>query len=172
MGLIKKVKDESRNKKNKVIINNLLKYNKKCKKGFLELNKKKRLKFNNYDKRKYYTNIMKVNSFLKKNVNNIHGPNKTTFEQNPNCYFDYDPNICKDYKETGFCGYGNSCKFLHDRTDYKTGWQIESEWKDKKRKEIDRLTTRLNSGSNSDYEIIEKEQIPISCYICRESFKD
>ncbi|XP_025266271.1 RING finger protein 113A-like [Camponotus floridanus] len=38
---------------------------------------------------------------------------------------DYQPNICKDYKETGICGFGNSCKFLHDRADYKLSWQLE-----------------------------------------------
>jgi hypothetical protein len=45
--------------------------------------------------------------------------------------FDYQPDICKDYKETGFCGYGDNCKFLHDRGDYKSGWQMEREWEDK-----------------------------------------
>lgn len=44
------------------------------------------------------------------------------------CQFDYQPNICKDYKETGYCGYGDSCKFLHDRGDYKSGWQLDREW--------------------------------------------
>jgi hypothetical protein len=39
--------------------------------------------------------------------------------------FDYQPDICKDYKETGFCSYGDSCKFLHDRGDYKSGWELE-----------------------------------------------
>ena len=38
---------------------------------------------------------------------------------------DYQPDICKDYKETGFCSYGDSCKFLHDRGDYKSGWELE-----------------------------------------------
>lgn len=33
--------------------------------------------------------------------------------------WDYQPDVCKDYKETGFCGFGLSCKFLHDRSDYK-----------------------------------------------------
>ncbi|XP_067607858.1 E3 ubiquitin-protein ligase RNF113A-like [Pseudorca crassidens] len=41
--------------------------------------------------------------------------------------WDYQPDVCKDYKETGFCGFGDSCKFLHDRSDYKHGWQIERE---------------------------------------------
>jgi hypothetical protein len=40
---------------------------------------------------------------------------------------DHDPCICKDYKETGFCGFGDSCKFIHDRGDYKLGWMIERE---------------------------------------------
>ncbi|RLN68072.1 hypothetical protein BBJ28_00001164, partial [Nothophytophthora sp. Chile5] len=48
--------------------------------------------------------------------------------------FDYQPDICKDYKETGFCGYGDSCKFLHDRGDYKSGWQIEKEYAEKEKK--------------------------------------
>jgi len=40
--------------------------------------------------------------------------------------FDYQPDICKDYKETGFCSYGDSCKFMHDRGDYKSGWELET----------------------------------------------
>ncbi len=28
----------------------------------------------------------------------------------------------------GYCGFGDSCKFLHDRSDYKYGWQLEQEW--------------------------------------------
>jgi hypothetical protein len=42
------------------------------------------------------------------------------------CRFDYQPDICKDYKETGFCSYGDSCKFMHDRGDYKSGWELEA----------------------------------------------
>lgn len=38
---------------------------------------------------------------------------------------DYQPDVCKDYKETGYCGYGDSCKFMHDRGDYKMGWEID-----------------------------------------------
>ena len=41
---------------------------------------------------------------------------------------DYQPDVCKDYKETGFCGYGDSCKFMHDRGDYKNSVELEKEW--------------------------------------------
>ena len=47
--------------------------------------------------------------------------------------WDYAPDVCKDYKETGFCGFGDSCKFMHDRSDYKSGWQLEREWAEKVR---------------------------------------
>lgn len=42
-----------------------------------------------------------------------------------------DGGFCKDYKETGYCGFGDSCKFAHDRGDYKSGYQLEKEWEDK-----------------------------------------
>ncbi|CAH0716812.1 unnamed protein product, partial [Brenthis ino] len=73
--------------------------------------------------------------------------------------WDYQPDICKDYKETGFCGFGDSCKFLHDRSDYKHGWQLERE------------ETQANN-SDSDYEIHSDDELPFKCFICRESFKD
>ena len=31
----------------------------------------------------------------------------------------------------GNCGYGDSCKFLHDRGDYKSGWQLDREWNER-----------------------------------------
>ena len=34
---------------------------------------------------------------------------------------DFAPDVCKDYKQTGFCGFGDNCKFLHAREDYKQG---------------------------------------------------
>jgi len=34
----------------------------------------------------------------------------------------------QDYKETGYCTFGDSCKFAHMREDYKAGWQIERDY--------------------------------------------
>ncbi|XP_012513411.1 PREDICTED: RING finger protein 113A-like [Propithecus coquereli] len=49
------------------------------------------------------------------------GPIRAPEHLRATMHWDYQPGICKDYKETGFCGFGDSCKFLHDRSDYKHG---------------------------------------------------
>ncbi|CAI5676198.1 unnamed protein product [Oreochromis niloticus] len=77
--------------------------------------------------------------------------------------WDYQPDICKDYKETGFCGFGDSCKFLHDRSDYKHGWQIERELEE----------GRYGANDEENYEVSsDDEDLPFKCFICRESFKN
>ncbi|OAF69735.1 Pre-mRNA-splicing factor CWC24 [Intoshia linei] len=88
------------------------------------------------------------------------GPIRSSANVNSSVRWDYAPCICKDYKETGFCGFGDSCIFMHDRTDYKFGWQLEQE------------TDQLNVDEE-DYEIKDddKDELPFACYICRESFK-
>lgn len=80
--------------------------------------------------------------------------------------WDYQPDICKDYKETGFCGFGDSCKFLHDRSDYKSGWQLEREAAS---------GDYNNSGDEDDkkYEIdSDEDNLPLKCFICRQNFTD
>ncbi|KAM4622905.1 E3 ubiquitin-protein ligase RNF113A [Discoglossus pictus] len=77
--------------------------------------------------------------------------------------WDYQPDICKDYKETGFCGFGDSCKFLHDRSDYKHGWQMEREMEE----------GRYGGNDEENYEVSsDEEDLPFKCFICRESFKN
>lgn len=46
----------------------------------------------------------------------------------PTCRFDYAKDLCKDYNESGYCVFGDTCIFLHDRGDYKSGWELELEW--------------------------------------------
>ncbi|RWS23652.1 RING finger protein 113A-like protein [Leptotrombidium deliense] len=74
--------------------------------------------------------------------------------------WDYKPDLCKDYKETGFCGFGDSCIFLHDRTDYKSGWQIEMEI----------AKGVYGEDDQENYEIKEEDEVPFKCLLCRESF--
>ena len=39
---------------------------------------------------------------------------------------DYKPGICKDFRDTGFCGFGDNCQFLHDRSDLYMGWELDN----------------------------------------------
>ena len=64
------------------------------------------------------------------------------------CRIDYQPDVCKDYKETGQCPFGDSCKFLHDRSDYKSGWEIEVEWQRKQKRKTEKLAERLAQGKS------------------------
>lgn len=63
-------------------------------------------------------------------VLNGHGPARAPVHYRATSRFDYQPDICKDFKDTGYCGYGDACKFLHDRSDYKSGWQLEQQWEE------------------------------------------
>jgi len=77
--------------------------------------------------------------------------------------WDYQPDICKDFKETGFCGFGDSCKFLHDRSDYKHGWQLEREYKE---------GTYDQEAANYEIDSDDENDLPFACFICRESFQN
>ena len=60
-------------------------------------------------------------SISREKAGGAHGPLRASAHIRMTVRFDYQPDICKDYKETGYCGYGDSCKFMHDRGDYKSG---------------------------------------------------
>ncbi|KAJ2780336.1 RNA-splicing factor [Coemansia javaensis] len=93
---------------------------------------------------------------------------------------DYQPNVCKDYKETGFCGYGDSCIFLHDRGVYKTGWQLEKEFEEQQRqqgvrRDDPRLWQTERDGAAADKAAAgssKAAEVPFACLICRKPFKD
>ncbi|XP_022088437.1 RING finger protein 113A-like, partial [Acanthaster planci] len=92
------------------------------------------------------------------------GPMRAPANLRATTRWDYAPDICKDYKETGFCGFGDSCKFMHDRSDYKFGWQLEREWEEGKfDKEEDFSKYEIDSDEDGD--------LPFKCFICRQSFE-
>ncbi|RSL62830.1 hypothetical protein CEP53_004604 [Fusarium sp. AF-6] len=89
--------------------------------------------------------------------------------------------ICKDYKQTGFCGFGDNCKFAHIREDYKQGWQLEREWEDVtqgKKKVSDTVVARIDGKEVKEVKEEEdgdEETFPgstlLTCIICKATCK-
>lgn len=100
-----------------------------------------------------------------------HGPLRASAHIRTSMRFDYQPDICKDYKETGYCGYGDSCKFMHDRGDYKSGWQLEKEWEEAEKERKKKMVMGLIDDSDVEEASEEDEDsLPFACFICREPF--
>jgi RING finger protein 113A len=119
------------------------------------------------------------------------GPSRAPSNVRGICRVDYAPDICKDWKETGQCPFGDSCIFLHDRSDYKSGWQVELEWQAAQREKQKRFAEVLAAGGTlEDAQAAEaeaaaaaaaggssggapkKEPLPFACFICRGDFKE
>jgi RING finger protein 113A len=86
---------------------------------------------------------------------------------------DFAPDVCKDYKTTGYCGFGDSCKFLHAREDYKQGWQLDKEWenvgvKGKGKGKADATA----AAADVDPEEKMLQEIPFACIICKGTYKN
>ncbi|KAJ3159260.1 hypothetical protein HDU86_001863 [Geranomyces michiganensis] len=131
-----------------------------------------------------YRGLNSYNEYVNKRTTSVTQSNASRIRAGPlrgatnvrlSTRFDYQPDICKDYKETGYCGFGDSCIFMHDRGDYKTGWQLDKEWDEKQKagaeKDKDRFLIRSDDegeddGSGSD------DDLPFACVICRNEFKD
>jgi RING finger protein 113A len=97
--------------------------------------------------------------------------------------FDYQPDICKDYKQTGFCGFGDTCIYLHDRSDTLSGWQLEQQWQQqqdaKKKQQESELDNYLKqqemfaNGVKEDLQTMETDSgLPFACHICRTHFTE
>ena len=119
-----------------------------------------------------YKGSAQYSSFIQKNADaRTVGPVKAPTNVRTITVTDFAPDVCKDYKQTGFCGFGDSCKFLHAREDYKQGWQLDKEW--------EKAGTKSKPGANNskadDSNLTEEEKvlegIPFKCIICKEDYK-
>ncbi|XBH85971.1 hypothetical protein VPH35_073751 [Triticum aestivum] len=104
-----------------------------------------------------------------------HGPLRSLVHIRLSTRFDYQPDICKDYKETGYCGYDDSCKFMHDKGDYKSGWQLEREWDEAEKAHKRRIVMReldVSDVKAEEEDSDDENALPFACFICREPFVD
>ena len=99
-----------------------------------------------------------------------HGPLRAPTNVRRTYVMDYKPDVCKDYKETGYCGYGDSCKFAHDRGDYKHGWQLDKEWDEKQRERQAKEKAAVAGllGEEGEEKVEEEvDPLPFACFVCR-----
>jgi RING finger protein 113A len=130
------------------------------------------------------------------------GPKLAPTNVRVTCRFDYQPDICKDYFETGYCGYGDNCKFAHIREDYKSGSQLEREFEEEQKRKEEELKNAFSALRDEDDDGDDDgakdgakdgdgdgdadetgiaggdgggggdDGLPWACWICREKFKD
>ncbi|KAJ4837295.1 hypothetical protein Tsubulata_026370 [Turnera subulata] len=125
----------------------------------------------------YKAGFRREQTIASEKAGGAHGPLRASAHIRVSARFDYQPDICKDYKETGYCGYGDSCKFMHDRGDYKPGWQMEKEWEEAEKARKRNLA--LGKGDDDedgvggdDDDDDEDDELPFACFICRQPFVD
>ncbi|RYO99597.1 hypothetical protein DL766_006751 [Monosporascus sp. MC13-8B] len=133
-----------------------------------------------------YKGLANQTSFIQKNPNapsRTVGPIKAATNIRTITVTDFAPDVCKDYKQTGFCGFGDNCKFLHAREDYKQGWELDREWEKVtklKKNASGTVVASANRGAanardtddpdEADEAALEK--IPFACIICKGSYKE
>ncbi|KAL5723695.1 hypothetical protein ACHQM5_007064 [Ranunculus cassubicifolius] len=66
---------------------------------------------------------------------------------------------------------------MHDRGDYKSGWQMEREWDEKENLRKKRLAEGKDDeeeedGSGGSDDEDKADELPFACFICRRSFVD
>ncbi|KAK2624086.1 hypothetical protein QTJ16_006720 [Diplocarpon rosae] len=128
-----------------------------------------------------YKGLANATSFIQKNPNapsRVVGPVKAPTNIRTITVTDFAPDVCKDYKQTGFCGFGDNCKYLHAREDYKAGWQLDKEWENvTKGKKVLGGTKIASANRNADEENSGDEDailegIPFACVICMKKYQD
>ncbi|KAI0130424.1 hypothetical protein BJ170DRAFT_314598 [Xylariales sp. AK1849] len=130
-----------------------------------------------------YRGLANRTTFIQKNPNapsRTVGPIKAPTNIRTITVTDFAPDVCKDYKQTGFCGFGDNCKFLHAREDYKQGWQLDKEWEkvSKGKKNMGGTVfasadRRGGAAEDSDDAADEAmlDKIPFACVICKGPYR-
>ncbi|KAK8073940.1 autophagy-like protein 3 [Apiospora phragmitis] len=131
-----------------------------------------------------YKGLANSNNFIQKNPNAPQrsvGPIKAPTNIRTVTTTDFAPDVCKDYKQTGFCGFGDNCKYLHAREDYAQGWKLDREWENvtKGKKNLGGTVmasaNRTSKGGDDDddetAEAAMLEKIPFACIICKGPYR-
>lgn len=129
-----------------------------------------------------YKGAANYQSFIQKNPDapaKQFGPMKAPSNVRTITTMDYAPNVCKDWKLTGYCGFGDSCIYLHSREDYKQGWELDREWEiNTQGKQVKgKVVSQRKGGPKAEAEEDDDEEellesIPFACVICTGSYQN
>ncbi|CAA0820966.1 Zinc finger CCCH domain-containing protein 1 [Striga hermonthica] len=65
---------------------------------------------------------------------------------------------------------------MHDRGDYKSGWQLEKEWEEKEKARLRKMAMGMkddgDDGDEKGTSDDDEDALPFACFICREPFVD
>jgi hypothetical protein len=68
----------------------------------------------------------------------------------------------------------DSCIYVHDRTDYKSGWELEKEWEKEQAEKAKKYSVTTNGpigGDEDSHESEEDDGLPKNCQVCENQFK-
>ena len=126
-----------------------------------------------------YKGVANYQSFIQRNPDTVSrqvGPVKSSTNVRTITVTDFAPDVCKDYKQTGWCGFGDGCKFLHAREDYKQGWELDRDWEvgTKGKKLVGKTVASANRsrpvGEEDEEDDAFLESIPFACIICKKPY--
>jgi len=118
-----------------------------------------------------------------KNVNIKKLDNKEVGDEKK-IYMDFEPLLCKEYKLKGYCGYGDTCKFIHSRDDYINDRKLtKKHWKNSQQEEkkenpkavvVVKRTDVCGLCKKTFDEDIKKKVIQLDCkhVFCKECFME
>lgn len=118
-----------------------------------------KLKTNVYRGEAGYANYVKLteDDLRAQRIRGTLGPLKKSTNIRSTVRVDYQKYLCKDYNENGYCGRGDTCIYLHDRYDYKAGWEVDAECEAEEKREQLRLQGH-RVDDEPDYEIRSDEE--------------
>jgi RING finger protein 113A len=61
---------------------------------------------------------------------------------------------------------------MHDRGDYKTGWQLDREWEEQQKQKREEEMNKFLVQEAEEEEVEEDDDLPFACLICRGEFKE